>query len=334
MIREVRNSSRVNTKLLDRGLAASSSAGELYIKQGEAIADRVAAEGRGIENLGLAKRNFQTAYGTGLKIGLIAAGIGLAAMLMMFGASYVIDALRRQYSTAAFEAMANENAALLERVKKLGVLVAEPPARVEPPAEKPEVEEPSKAPDQGDIGVSTAALPLDPNSTNCPENRSYTVQCAGYHRYDDGRTYNGQWRNGLPEGEGKFTMANGSVLDATWKAGFPLEVKNQQPAKKALKTVTVFKELQDYDLANGIFDVIAGHRFADGNSEDWESAYCYASVKSKDGLLSQVSLSLYTTRGGTLARKDYAYNLTNLLSAANFRKAQDDCPYQFTGFSD
>jgi hypothetical protein len=334
MIREVRNSSRVNTELLDRGLSASSSAGELYIKQGEAIADRVAAEGRGIENLGLAKKNFHTAYGAGLKIGLIAVGIGLSVMLILFGASYVIDALRRPYSAVAFETLAKENAALLERVQKLGVLISEPPAQAEPPFEESKSDEPTQNSEKATIGVSTAALTLDAGSTNCPENRSYTVQCAGSHRYDDGRTYAGQWRNGLPEGKGTFTMANGSVLEATWKAGFPLEVNNQPPAKKALTTVTVFKSLQNYDLVNGIMSIDVGHRFADGNSADWYSAYCYAYVESTDGLSSQVNLSTYETRGGPLVKADYANNLSSLISAANFRKAQEACPYQTTGFRD
>ena len=334
MTREVRTSSRMSTTLLDRALSDASGAGELFIKQGEAIADRVAAEGRGIENVGLAKRNFQTSYGTGLKIGLISIGVGLAAMLMMVGASYVIDALRKPYSTAVFDALADENAALLERVRKLSVIAADPPATVEPSVKTTTVEPTVKVTDQGDIGISTAALPMDPNSKNCPENRSYSVQCAGSHRYDDGRSYSGQWRNGLPDGQGKFTMANGAVLDATWKAGFPLEVKSQPSNKKALKTVTVFKTLKDYDLANRIYDVIVGHSFADGNSEEWFEAYCYANVGSRDGLVSQIFLSRYLKLGGPLIKDDYASNIAGLITPANFRKAQEACQYQFSGFSE
>lgn len=335
MTREVRHSSRVNTKLLDQGLAASSSAGEMYIRQGEAIADRVAAEGRGIESIGVARRNFQTAFGEGLKIGLIATGIGLAAMLSMFGASFVIDAWRRPYSTAAFEAISKENAALLERVEKLGELVAKPPPTlVAADPEPAQAEEPAAAADQDTIGVATAALPLDPNSTNCPENRSYTVQCSGSHQYEDGRSYTGQWHNGLPDGEGKFTMANGSVLDATWKAGFPVTVKDQPNGRKVLKTVTVFKTIQDYDLPNRILSIVAGHLFADGTSKDWETAYCYADISNKDGLLSTVYLSRYDSRTGPLIRKPYTVVPALPITAAKFKRAQDDCPYQMTGFVD
>jgi hypothetical protein len=334
MTREVRTSSRVNTAMLDRALSDASGAGELYIKQGEAIADRVAAEGRGIENLGLGKRNFQTAYGDGLKIGLISVGVGLAALLVLVGASYVIEALRKPYSTAAVEALVSENAALLERVRKLSVLAAEPATKAETSVTDPKVEATVSALDQGDIGLSTAALPLDPNSTNCPENRSYSVQCVGDHKYDDGRSYSGQWRNGLPDGQGSFTMTNGSVLEATWKAGFPLQVENQMQVKKALKTVTVFKTLPNYDLANKIFDVVAGHRFADGNSEEWSLAYCYANVGSKDGLSSQINLSRYDKPGGPLIKEVYASNISSLISAATFKRAQSDCPYQFAKFSE
>jgi hypothetical protein len=339
MTREVRHSSRVNTRLLDQGLAASSRAGDMFIRQGEAIADRVAAEGRGIENLGQAKMNFQTAYGAGLRIGLIVTGIGVAAMLVMFGASYVIDALRKPYSTTAFEALANENAALLERVKKLGVLVAERPAPVQPPPvdlppEPPKDAVAASATEQSLVGIATAALALDPNSTNCPENGSYAFQCAGSHRYDDGRTYTGQWRNGLPEGEGKFILANGSILDATWKEGFPLAIKNQEPTKKVLKTVTIFSTIQDFDLPNRIQAVVVGHQFADGNSEDWLTAYCYAQVDARDSLSSQLDLSNFETRRGTISKAPYSDSLSDVISAANFKKAQDACPYQFSGFSD
>jgi hypothetical protein len=325
----------MNTTLLDRALSDASGAGELFIKQGEAVADRVAAEGRGIENAGVAKRNFQTAYGAGLKIGLISVGVGLAALLVMVGASYVIDALRRPYSTSAFDALVNENSALLEKVRKLSLQVADPPAKVEPLVAEPTLEGAVKTPEQRDIGIATAALALDPNSVNCPENRSFSARCEGSHRYNDGRTYHGQWLNGLPDGQGKFTLANGSIIEGTWKTGFPSEIKNQQQAQKALKTIYIFTSLPEYDLGNDIDEVIVGHVFADGNSAMWLNAYCYLNLSRKSrsiGTQTKIELSRYDKPEGPLTKENYTSALNGLISRANFTKAQSDCPYQFNGF--
>lgn len=54
---------------------------------------------------------------------------------------------------------------------------------------------------------------------------SATAQKTGYKkgihdfRFDDGRTYSGQWLNRLPDGQGTMTYANGESYTGTWLEG-------------------------------------------------------------------------------------------------------------------
>lgn len=40
---------------------------------------------------------------------------------------------------------------------------------------------------------------------------------VGKYRFNDGRIYEGQWRDGKQDGKGKMIYPDGVALDGTWK---------------------------------------------------------------------------------------------------------------------
>ena len=340
MARDVRTSSRLNTSLLDRGLAASAEAGETFIKQADAVSGRVAAEGRGIEHLGLAKRNFWTSYGSGIRLGLIASGVGLGSLLFLYGVSLVVEAYRRPYSTNAYSSLLDQNASLTAQITQISKLLAEErtKAAVEPSpvvsATKTENGSPAPAPaSTAAKGVATTAVPFDPTLSDCPSYKSYTEKCTGFHKYADGQSYRGEWRNGLPDGAGSLTMIDGTKLEGVWKAGLPSSVTLPKNTSKALKTVTVFNTKGDLGIDQSIEIVVTGHEFLDGNSTMWQRAYCYTMVFGADGIEKRINLSQYPSANSELMLAPYDNRYKDIIYPENFRKAQNACGYLFSGFN-
>ena len=341
MARDVRTSSRLNTSLLDRGLAASAEAGETYIKQADAVSGRVAAEGRGIEHLGLAKRNFWTSYGSGIRLGLIAAGIGLGSLLFLYGISLVVEAYRRPYSSGAYSSLLQQNASLTDQITQVSKLLAEErtKAAVEPSpvvsALKTEAGSSTPTPASTEAkGVATTAVPFDPTLSDCPSYKSYTETCAGFHKYADGQSYQGEWRNGLPDGSGSLTTIDGTKIEGLWKVGLPSSIKLPSSEVKPLKTVTVFysKNGSNLNIDPTIVKITAGHNFSNGNSAMWTDAFCYADVVGSDNITKSINLTRYPSATSARIREDYQNYYVGVITRENFEKSQNACPYAFSGF--
>ena len=49
---------------------------------------------------------------------------------------------------------------------------------------------------------------------------------------DDGKIYEGEWKDGLPHGEGKLHVAKGEVLESQWEKG---ELVQEQVGEKTKK---------------------------------------------------------------------------------------------------
>ena len=338
MAREVRTSSRLDSTLLDRGLAASAEAGETYIKQADAVANRVTAEGQGIENLGLAKKNFWTSYGSGVRIGLIASGAGLGSLLFLLGVSFVVDAFRRPYTTSAYNSVVEQNAFLTDQVAQISRVLAEertkPSVEATKPASETKTETPVPAPASTEVtGVATTAVPFDQTQTDCPSNLSYTERCIGVHKYADGQSYQGEWKDGLPDGDGSLTMVDGAKINGTWSAGLPSSVKLPTSDVTPLKTVTVFMTQSGSSIDPTIIGIVVGHEFEDGNSEMWYSAYCYAQILEEDGLTKKIDLSRYENPTSEIFMVDYRSAYSGVITLADFREAQRVCPYVRSDFN-
>lgn len=338
MAREVRTSSRLDTSLLDRGLAASAEAGETYIKQADAVANRVTAEGRGIENLGLAKRNFWTSYGSGVRIALIASGVGLGSLLFLFGVSFVVDAVRRPYTTSAYNSIVEQNASLTDQISKISKLLAEertkPSVEATTPASETKTETPVPAPASTEVtGVATTAVPFDETKTDCPSNMSYTEKCIGFHKYADGQSYQGEWKDGLPDGNGSLTMIDGTKIEGIWSSGLPSSVKLPTSEVNPLKTVTVFMTQSGSSIDPTIIEIVVGHEFEDGNSEMWYRAYCYAAIIKEDELRKTINLSGYENPTSEILMADYRSAYSGVITEADFREAQSVCPYVRSDFN-
>lgn len=337
MEREIRTSSRLDTTLLDRGLAASAEAGETYIKQADAVANRVTAEGRGIENLGLAKKNFWTSYGSGVRFGLIASGVGLGSLLFLYGVSLVVDAFRRPYSTSAYTALLGQNESLSAQVAQVDKLLQAErnnPSKIDPVDGTP-TNSTSGIPTSTTEakGVANTAVQFDPTLTDCPSNKSYTERCVGSHQYANGQSYKGEWRNGLPDGRGSLKLVDGSEIDGVWSAGLPSSINLPSSDVKPLKTVTVFMTQNGSTIDPTMKEIVAGHKFEDGNSEMWSDAYCYANIIGADGLSKQIDLSSYQKSTSDILMSQYRSVYSDVITLENFRKAQRVCPYQFSGFN-
>ena len=182
------------------------------------------------------------------------------------------------------------------------------------------------------LGLNLPQVTKETNSTSCAKNSSHKVQCSDTYQYENGFKYVGSWYRGYPHGKGKVTFQDGSSIDGFWQNGALQRVKEQIVSNvKALKqSVTIFNTVPGEQLNPAFGEVVVGHKFKSGTAERWMSAYCYVYLLDK-GELIQISLSRYTSFNSRLSKEKYSFN--ERFSSSDFTKAQNACPYQWSGFN-
>ena len=182
------------------------------------------------------------------------------------------------------------------------------------------------------LGLNLPQVTKETNSTSCAKNSSHKVQCSDTHKYENGSVYVGSWFRGYPDGRGQLTFANGSSIDGFWKNGILENVKNETSIdiKTLKKSVHVFTTVSGEKINPLFRDVTAGHKFASGTAERWMSAFCYVYLVDK-GELIQITLSRYMSFNSRLSKEKYSFD--ERYSSSDFTKAQDTCPYQWSGFN-
>ena len=66
------------------------------------------------------------------------------------------------------------------------------------------------------IGWTESSLPECKGS----DSEQWT-NCQGTEKWDNGRKYNGEWKNGKRHGEGTYTMSDGSKYEGQWEDSIP-----------------------------------------------------------------------------------------------------------------
>ena len=182
------------------------------------------------------------------------------------------------------------------------------------------------------IGLNLPRVNKEANSKSCAKNSSHDVQCSDTHKYENGSVYVGSWYRGYPDGNGQLTFANGSSIDGFWKKGTLQKVKNEtsKDIKTLKKSVNLFSTVPGKKI-NPLFDnITAGHKFASGSAERWMSAYCYVFLNDQ-GEQIRISLSNYRSFYSRLSKEKYVFD--ERYSSSDFSKAQNACPYQWSGFN-
>ena len=182
------------------------------------------------------------------------------------------------------------------------------------------------------IGLNLPKVEKQGGSKSCAKNSSHKVQCSDTYQYENGFKYVGSWYRGYPHGKGKVTFQDGSSIDGFWQNGALQRVKEQIKSNvKSLKqSVTIFNTVPGEQLNPAFGEVVVGHKFKSGTAERWMSAYCYVYLLDK-GELIQISLSRYTSFNSRLSKEKYSFN--ERFSSSDFTKAQNACPYQWSGFN-
>jgi len=92
---------RINTQYLDTALGKTEESVSTFLRSAEVEQNRIEAESKSIERLGLGKANFWSSVGTGTKYGIILLAAGTFLVLAGIGLKYVVDAWKRPYGVVS-----------------------------------------------------------------------------------------------------------------------------------------------------------------------------------------------------------------------------------------
>lgn len=169
------------------------------------------------------------------------------------------------------------------------------------------------------------------SSSRCFNNASYVSTCDDEYEYPNGSIYEGEWRNGSPNGVGLLTFKEGGSVDGNWLDGELVSLNDRfVPVTSTIRSVTQFEQVEGTDINPLFIDIVVGHRFETSSADTWISAYCYLTIEDGTDRL-QVSLSNFETFDSALEK--YPYMFSRRYSHAEFELAQARCPYRRVGFN-
>lgn len=172
---------------------------------------------------------------------------------------------------------------------------------------------------------------IDDTSLRCFNNASYISTCDDEYEYPNGSIYDGEWRNGSPNGVGRLTFKEGGAVDGNWSNGELISLNDRfVPVTSTIRSVTQFEQVEGTDINPLFIDIVVGHRFETSSADTWISAYCYLTIEDGTDRL-QVSLSNFETFDSALEK--YPYMFSRRYSRAEFELAQARCPYRRVGFN-
>lgn len=168
-------------------------------------------------------------------------------------------------------------------------------------------------------------------SLRCFNNASYVSTCDDEYEYPNGSTYDGEWKNGSPNGVGLLTFKEGGSVDGNWLNGELVSLNDRfVPVTSTIRSVTQFEQVEGSDINPLFIDIVVGHRFETSSADTWISAYCYLTIEDGTDRL-QVSLSNFETFDSALEKHPYMFS--RRYSSSEFELAQARCPYRRVGFN-
>jgi len=355
--------SKFNDAYLKPVLENLKSNADFFVKKSDSAISRINAESDSITKKAIAELSYKQNISTGYKHALTLLGIGILSVLLAWAASIIIYAFKEepqasQKFTMVEQRLSENNEKLnnlwnsissekIARNRDLSIystelellrksvetnkqeiaagllLIRDTLQNLELQKEITEVSNYS--------GYSLENFSINEDSNLCYDNLSFKTECNDTVKFENGWTYNGTWKSGMPNGNGKIIFPGGAILEATFKEGQPIKIANEPvEEQELLKSITHFHST-DASKINKVFgDVVIGYKFETGADTAWQSAYCYLEVASGNNNLN-VDLSRFQSFSSRLSERNY--RASNLYNLKEFNAAKKLCKYKRTGFN-
>jgi len=352
---------KFNDTYLKPALDSLKANADSIIKSADSVTNRVNAESVSITDKSKAELTYKRNISTGYKYALILVGVGVLSVFLAWAAAIVINALKAEPKTspkvAEIQQQVDKSNKTLENLstavnsqnqnyqtnltnlvnefRNMQTSVAESQTKLvrELAVIKSEITtvgeiENSKPANYS--GYSLETFTLNEQSQSCHDNVSFSKTCSDIVKFENGWSYSGMWRNGMPNGDGKITFPGGAELQASFEDGVPIKVSSQEKEEvDILKSITHFHSNDASKINNRFSDVVIGYKFDTGTDTTWKSAYCYLEVKAGNDVIN-VSLSRFMSFSGRLI-ENY-YSTSPVYSASEFNRAKKLCKYKRVGF--
>ena len=355
--------SKFNDAYLKPVLENLKNNADFFVKKSDSAIGRINAESDSITKKAIAELSYKQNISTGYKHALTLFGVGILSVLLAWAASIIIYAFKEepqayQKFTMVEQRLSENNEKLsnlsnsissetIARNRDLSMystelellrksvetnkqeianklsLIRDTLQNLELQKEVPEVNNYS--------GYSLQNFSLNEDSNLCYDNLSFKTECNDTVKFENGWTYSGTWRSGMPNGNGKIIFPGGAVLEATFKEGQPIKIANEPVEEKdLLKSITHFHSTDASKINKAFGDVVIGYKFETGADTAWQSAYCYLEVASGNNNL-RLDLSGFQSFSSRLTERNY--RASNLYNLKEFNAAKKLCKYKRTGFN-
>jgi arsenate reductase-like glutaredoxin family protein len=239
--------SRYNDTYLKPALSSLKANAESFINSADSATKRVNAESVSITDKSKAELTYKHNISTGFKYALILGGFGVLIVLAGWSAAIVINALKaetlispkvaeiQQQLDKSTETLENLSTAvnsqnqnhqtnlenLVTEVRNMKASVTESQTKlikelavVRSNSNSVGKNENSKP--ENYSGYSIETFNLNEKSQSCHDNLSFSQNCNDVIKFENGWSYSGAWRNGMPNGDGKITFPGGAELQANF----------------------------------------------------------------------------------------------------------------------
>lgn len=352
---------KFNDSYLKPALDSLKANAESIIKSADSVTNRVNVESVSITDKSKVELTYKRNISTGYKYALILVGVGVSSVFLGWAAAIVINALKAEPNTspkvAEIQQQVNKSnktlenlstavnsknqnyqtnlANLVTEVRNMQTSVAESQTKLAEElaiikSELNQVGEIKNSKPANYSGYSLEIFTLNEQSQSCHDNISFSKKCNDVVKFENGWSYSGTWKNGMPNGDGKITFPGGAELPASFEDGVPIKVSSQENEEvDILKSITHFHSNDASKINNRFRDVVIGYRFDTGTDTAWKSAYCYLEIKVGNNT-TNVSLSRFMSFSGKLI-ENY-YSASPIYSASEFNRAKSLCKYKRVGF--
>ena len=352
---------KFNDAYLKPALDSLKAHADSIIKSADSVTNRVNAESVSITDKSKAELTYKRNISTGYKYALILVGVGVLSVFLAWAAAIVINAMKAEPKTSPKVAeiqqqvdksnktlenlstavnSQNQNyqtnlANLVTEFRNMQTSVAESQTKLVKElavikSEITTVGENEKSKPENYSGYSLETFSLNQQSKSCHDNISFSKKCNDVVKFENGWSYSGTWRNGMPNGDGKITFPGGAELQARFQDGVPIKVASQEKEEvDILKSITHFHTSDASKINKRFRDVVIGYNFDTGTDTSWKSAYCYLAIEAGNDT-TKVSLSRFVSFTGKLI--EYDYSPSPVYSASEFKRAKNLCKYKRVGF--